>query len=100
MVIIQELQHCESAGGNYTKWTNLYISECCGGKVSNKQLVLLTDFTKKPEYGDEVMADRGFNVTNQLAVLWVRLVASAYTKGKNQLSQREMTESHVLSLIS
>lgn len=95
MVIIQELQHCESAGGNYTKWTNLYISECCGGKVSNKQLVLLTDFTKKPEYGDEVMADRGFNVANQLAVL-----ASAYTKGKNQLSQREMTESHVLSLIS
>ncbi|KAH7984760.1 hypothetical protein HPB52_023718 [Rhipicephalus sanguineus] len=44
-------------------------SECWGGKVSDKQLVLLTDFTKKLEYGDEVMADRGFNVTEELAVL-------------------------------
>ncbi|KAL1466001.1 hypothetical protein MTO96_026949 [Rhipicephalus appendiculatus] len=33
-----------------------YISECWGGKVSDKQLVLLTNFTKKLEYGDGVMA--------------------------------------------
>ncbi|KAL1442167.1 hypothetical protein MTO96_046518, partial [Rhipicephalus appendiculatus] len=42
---------------------------CWGGKVSDKQLVLLTDLTKKLEHGDEVMADRGFNVTEELAVL-------------------------------
>ncbi|KAH7963968.1 hypothetical protein HPB51_027791 [Rhipicephalus microplus] len=38
-------------------------------KVSDKQLVLLTDFTKKLQNGDEVMADRGFNVTEELPVL-------------------------------
>ncbi|KAH7980180.1 hypothetical protein HPB49_013667 [Dermacentor silvarum] len=46
-----------------------YISECWGGKISDKQLVLQTDFTKYLDYGDEVMADRGFNVTEELAVL-------------------------------
>lgn len=74
-----------------------YISECWGGKVSDKQLVLLTDFTKKLEYGDAVMADRGFNVTEELAVLGVTLVVPAYTKGKNQLSQIEVTESREIS---
>ncbi|KAH6921113.1 hypothetical protein HPB50_027904 [Hyalomma asiaticum] len=59
-----------------------YISECWGGKVSDKQLVLLTDFTKKLEYGDEVMADRGFNVKEELAVLGVKLLVPAYTKGE------------------
>lgn len=59
-----------------------YISECWGGKVSDKQLVLLTDFTKKLEYGDAVMADRGFNVTEELAVLGVTLVVPSYTKRK------------------
>ncbi|KAH7946083.1 hypothetical protein HPB49_020225 [Dermacentor silvarum] len=43
-----------------------YISECWGGKISDKQLVLQTDFTKYLDYGDEVMADRGFNVTEEL----------------------------------
>ncbi|KAL3208911.1 hypothetical protein MRX96_038513 [Rhipicephalus microplus] len=44
-------------------------NQCWSGKNSDKQLVLLTDFTKKLQYGDEVMADRGFNVTEELAVL-------------------------------
>lgn len=74
-----------------------YISECWGGKVSDKQLVLLTDFTKKLEYGDAVMADRGFNVTEELAVLGVTLVVPSYTKRKNQLSQIEVTESREIS---
>ncbi|KAH9379030.1 hypothetical protein HPB48_014504 [Haemaphysalis longicornis] len=58
-----------------------YISACWGAKVSDKQLVLLTDFTKKLEYGDEVMAERGFNVTEEPPVLGVTLVVPAYTKG-------------------
>lgn len=74
-----------------------YISECWGGKVSDKQLVLLTDFTEKLQYGDAVMADRGFNVTEELAVLGVTLVVPAYTKGKNQLSQAEVTDSREIS---
>ncbi|KAH7985553.1 hypothetical protein HPB49_026370 [Dermacentor silvarum] len=59
-----------------------YISECWGGKISDKQLVLQTDFTKYLDYGDEVMADRGFNVTEELAVLGVKVMIPAYTKGK------------------
>ncbi|KAL3246163.1 hypothetical protein MRX96_057898 [Rhipicephalus microplus] len=51
-------------------------------KVSDKQLVLLTDFTKKLQNGDEVMADRGFNVTEELPVLGVRLIIPAFTKRK------------------
>ncbi|XP_049515775.1 uncharacterized protein LOC125941939 [Dermacentor silvarum] len=40
------------------------------------------DFTKYLDYGDEVMADRGFNVTEELAVLGVKVMIPAYTKGK------------------
>ncbi|KAH8022775.1 hypothetical protein HPB51_005073 [Rhipicephalus microplus] len=65
-------------------------NQCWSGKNSDKQLVLLTDFTKKLQYGDEVMADRGFNVTEELAVLGVRLIKPAFTKGKNQLLQVEV----------
>ncbi|KAH7965092.1 hypothetical protein HPB49_003306 [Dermacentor silvarum] len=74
-----------------------YISECWGGKISDKQLVLQTDFTKYLDYGDEVMADRGFNVTEELAVLGVKVMIPAYTKGKNQLSQAEVTASREIS---
>lgn len=74
-----------------------YVSECWGGKISDKQLVLFTDFTGKLESGDEVMADRGFTVAEELATLGVKLVVPAYTKGKRQLSQREVTESREIS---
>ncbi|KAH7936846.1 hypothetical protein HPB49_005712 [Dermacentor silvarum] len=74
-----------------------YISECWGGKTSDKQLVLQTDFTKYLDYGDEVMADRGFNVTEELAVLGVKVMIPAYTKGKNQPSQAEVTASREIS---
>lgn len=67
-----------------------YISECWGGKVSDKQLVLLPDFTKKLEYGDAVMADRGFNVTEELAVLGVTLVVPAYPKGKTSFPKLKL----------
>lgn len=74
-----------------------YVSECWGGKVSDKQLVLKTDFTSKLDYGDEVMADRGFNVGHELAALGVTLVVPAYTKGKKQLSHAEVRTSKEIS---
>lgn len=43
------------------------------------------------------MADRGFNVAEELAVLGVKVIIPAYTKGKNQLSQAEVTASREIS---
>ncbi|KAH9359618.1 hypothetical protein HPB48_010736 [Haemaphysalis longicornis] len=70
-----------------------YVSECWGGKISDKQLVLKTDFTSKLDYGDEVLADHGFDVSHELASLGVTLVVPAYTKGKKQLSRAEVNAS-------
>ncbi|KAH7949400.1 hypothetical protein HPB49_009322 [Dermacentor silvarum] len=53
-----------------------YVLECWGGKISDKQLFLQTDFTKYLEYRDEVMADRGLawkHVMEELAVQALRL---------------------------
>ncbi|XP_064486007.1 uncharacterized protein LOC135398538 [Ornithodoros turicata] len=74
-----------------------YVSECWGGKVSDKQPVLQTDFTQHLQYGDAVMADRGFNVAEELGALGVQLVVPAYTKGKTQLSRTEVYTSREIS---
>ena len=47
--------------------------------------------------GDIVLADRGFNVRDDLAIRQVKLEMPASTKGKQQLSQEEVEMSRRLS---
>lgn len=54
----------------------------------------MADFTESLDYGDEVMAGRCFNVTEELAVLDVKLMVSAYTKGTDQLSRVEELDAY------
>uniref|UniRef100_A0A1X7UW99 DDE Tnp4 domain-containing protein n=1 Tax=Amphimedon queenslandica TaxID=400682 RepID=A0A1X7UW99_AMPQE len=56
-----------------------FISEAWGGRVSDKV-----------EFGDDIMADRGFNIGDDLAVCGAQLLIPAFTKGKEQLSAREV----------
>ena len=44
------------------------------------------------EVGDSVMADRGFNVQEELALLGVRLNIPPFLRGKKQLSSNELVE--------
>ena len=44
------------------------------------------------EVGDSVMADRGFNIQEELALLGVRLNIPPFLRGKKQLSSNELVE--------
>lgn len=52
------------------------ITQCCG-------------FLQKIENGDQVMADRGFNIED-LAMCGAKLLIPAFTRGKQQLTAREV----------
>ena len=51
------------------------------------------------DYGDVVLADRGFNIQDDLAVIGARLEIPSFTKGKTQLSRAEVEKSRRLSRV-
>jgi len=76
-----------------------FLSQCWGGKVSDKTLTQECDFLHHLEPGDVVLADRGFTIESDLAVYGAKLEIPAFTRGKNQLSQREVEYSKQLSTV-
>ena len=76
-----------------------FLSQCWGGRVSDKNLTQESDFFNLVEPGDTVLADRGFTIADDLAVHGVRLEIPAFTHGKGQLSQRDVELSKQLSKV-
>ena len=50
-------------------------------------------------HGDLVLADRGFDIVEDLALRGMTLAIPPFTKGKSQLSQREVETSRELSRV-
>ena len=67
-----------------------FVSKCWGGRVSDKELTQQSGFLDKLEPTDEVMADRGFLIEEEVALRRAKLIIPAFTKGKQQLSQKEV----------
>ena len=63
-----------------------FISQAWGGRVSDKEITQKCGFLKKFQYGDFVMADRGFGIADDLALCRALLIIHAYMMGKSQLS--------------
>ena len=70
-----------------------YLSQCWGGRVSDKFLTQSCGFLNLLEYGDMVLADRRFNMSEDLAIHGASLAIPSFTKGKSQLSQQEVEQS-------
>ena len=49
-----------------------------------------SDFIELLEYGDVVLADRGFDIADDMAVHGASLVIPSFTRGKKQLSLQEV----------
>ena len=75
-----------------------YLSKCWGGRVSDKQLTLESNFFSYLEPGD-VLADRGFTIADDVAVHGAKLEIPAFTRGEKQLTQREVELSKQLSMV-
>ena len=76
-----------------------FLSECWGGRVSDKVLTQESGFLNFIKPGDVVLADRGFTIADDLAVYGAKLEIPAFTRGKTQLPQRDVEYSKQLSTV-
>ena len=76
-----------------------FISRAWGGRISDKEITQRCGFLNKLEYGDNVMADRGFNIAEDLALCGTRLTIPEFTRGKTQLSQAEVERTREIARV-
>ena len=76
-----------------------FLSHCWGGRVSDKNLTQESNFYKLLEPGDIILADHGLTITDDIAMHGAVLKIPAFTRGKSQLSQRDVEVSKELSRV-
>ena len=69
-----------------------FVSKLYPGNISDKELTRQSGLMDKLQPGDSVMADRGFDIMEDLAVLGVKLNIPPFLRGKSQLDHRELIE--------
>lgn len=62
-----------------------FVSECYEGSISDKRLVEVSGLLEKLEPGDEVMADKGFQIQDLLAPLGVQLNIPPFLNSNQQM---------------
>ena len=65
-----------------------FISRCWGGRVSDKYITQQSDLLLYMEPGDLVLADRGFNIAEDIVLYGAKLEIPAFTNRKKQLSRK------------
>ena len=73
------------------------MSQAWGGRASDKVITQRCGILKYFEYGDLVLADRGFNISDELAICGAHLSIPAFTKGRDQLSSCEIEKTRQLA---
>ena len=74
-----------------------FVSKAWGGRVSDDELTRSSGIFGKLYPGDVIMADRGFRLHEDLGLLQCELIVPASTKGKKQLSPKDVEKSRALS---
>ena len=64
-----------------------FVSHLWGGRVSDKYLTQESGFLRLLEPGDTVLADRGFDIADDIGLHGGELAISAFTRGKSQPTQ-------------
>lgn len=70
-----------------------------GGRVSDKYLIQESGFLRLLEPGDTVLADRGFDIADDIGLHGGELAIPAFTCGKSQLAQKEVEFSQRLARV-
>lgn len=76
-----------------------FISNAFGGRASDKLITQKSGFLNNLEYGDQVLADRGFLIEEELASRGATLAIPSFTKGVKQLSMKNVEESRRLARV-
>ena len=76
-----------------------FLSQCWGGRVSDKNLTQECGFFNMLQQGDVVLADRGFTIEEDVALCGAKLEIPAFTRGEKYLSQYNVEKSKQLSAV-
>ena len=68
-----------------------FISEGWGGRSSDQHITENSNFLRKINHDDKVMADRGFNISEKLGTYGAQLIIPSFTRGKKELKPEELT---------
>ena len=74
-----------------------FVSPSWGGRVSYKHLTRVCGIIQKLLPGDIVLADRGFNIAEDIAMVQASLHIPVFTKGVSQLSPTEVESTRKLA---
>ncbi|CAC5418439.1 unnamed protein product [Mytilus coruscus] len=74
-----------------------FLSKAFGGRTSDKVITQRSGYLDKLEHGDQVLADRGFLIAEELASRNASLVIPAFTREKSQLSAREVEQTRKIA---
>ena len=77
----------------------MFISAFYPGSISDKELTRCSGILDLLEEGDSVMADRGFDIKEDLDLLRVRLNIPPFIKGKKQLNDEELVETNRIATL-
>ena len=76
-----------------------FVSEAFGGRTSDKVITQKSGFLDLINQGDLVLADRRFLIGEDLAARGATLVIPDFTRGKKQLSAREVERSRKIARV-
>ena len=82
-----------------TAGTISFVSRFWGGRVSDKYLTQQSVFLQLLEQGDTVLADRGFDISDDIGLHGGKLAIPVFTRGKSQLNQKEVEFSQRLARV-
>jgi len=74
-----------------------FVSDCYGGRTSDKHLTCDCGILKKLLPGDVVLADRGFDISEEVGLMQASLEIPAFTKGLSQLSPVDVEKTRKLA---
>ena len=67
-----------------------FVSSLFPGSISDKSLTRKSGVLDLSEEGDSVMADRGFEIEEDLVLIGARLNITPFLRGKSQLTENEL----------
>ena len=76
-----------------------FVSDLYPGSISDKELTRRSGILDLLEEGDSVMADRGFDIKEDLALLGVRLNIPPFMRGKKQFDETELVETRRIATL-
>jgi len=77
----------------------MFVSKAYGGRASDNFITKSSGFLEYLLPGDEVMADRGFTIGEELCARQVKLNIPAFMKGRTQLSAQETIASRRIASV-